>query len=293
MLKLLVIAAINYPTFMCIYSPYKLLASFLGGIFMLCKMVFFFLEITHISCGKNGNEGSTIAIKLIALLPTIVCFIVLLVIFAFTFIKYLRKRQFGKVEKNIQLASDHHVKHLKELIKSRNRFSIASPLKVAWYKKPYQKIRNIYQGTLQYSVIFLSLIAIILILFYYIFVGLVYLLAIIHDPIYNLLGGSKSDVVVNALANGLVNSYIISMVTTIVFYTWLLIDLLQTHENNLHRLFAGQFKEKVYTNLSARSLTFRSILFPGYFIAYMFWGCLLYTSPSPRDKRQSRMPSSA
>ena len=24
-----------------------------------------------------------------------------------------------------------------------------------------------------------------------------------------------------------------------------------------------------------------------------FWDCLLYTSPSPRDKRQSRMPSSA
>ena len=26
---------------------------------------------------------------------------------------------------------------------------------------------------------------------------------------------------------------------------------------------------------------------------YMFIHCLLYTSPSPRDKRQSRMPSSA
>ena len=25
----------------------------------------------------------------------------------------------------------------------------------------------------------------------------------------------------------------------------------------------------------------------------LFVGCLLYTSPSPRDKRQSRMPSSA
>ena len=25
----------------------------------------------------------------------------------------------------------------------------------------------------------------------------------------------------------------------------------------------------------------------------IFWICLLYTSPSPRDKRQSRMPSSA
>ena len=31
-------------------------------------------------------------------------------------------------------------------------------------------------------------------------------------------------------------------------------------------------------------------------LVYLFaslWGCLLYTSPSPRDKRQSRMPSSA
>ena len=27
--------------------------------------------------------------------------------------------------------------------------------------------------------------------------------------------------------------------------------------------------------------------------AYSFGSCLLYTSPSPRDKRQSRMPSSA
>ena len=25
----------------------------------------------------------------------------------------------------------------------------------------------------------------------------------------------------------------------------------------------------------------------------MFWSCLLYTSPSPRDKHRSRMPSSA
>ena len=28
-------------------------------------------------------------------------------------------------------------------------------------------------------------------------------------------------------------------------------------------------------------------------LATYFWHCLLYTSPSPRDKRQSRMPSSA
>ena len=28
-------------------------------------------------------------------------------------------------------------------------------------------------------------------------------------------------------------------------------------------------------------------------LGIFFWPCLLYTSPSPRDKRQSRMPSSA
>ena len=28
-------------------------------------------------------------------------------------------------------------------------------------------------------------------------------------------------------------------------------------------------------------------------VGQVLWNCLLYTSPSPRDKRQSRMPSSA
>ena len=30
-----------------------------------------------------------------------------------------------------------------------------------------------------------------------------------------------------------------------------------------------------------------------FFYMFRFYFCLLYTSPSPRDKRQSRMPSSA
>ena len=34
------------------------------------------------------------------------------------------------------------------------------------------------------------------------------------------------------------------------------------------------------------------LLFSNLILAYV-WICLLYTSPSPRDKRQSRMPSSA
>ena len=39
--------------------------------------------------------------------------------------------------------------------------------------------------------------------------------------------------------------------------------------------------------------TFKHILLPVYISAYRYKGCLLYTSPSPRDQRGSRMPSSA
>ena len=40
------------------------------------------------------------------------------------------------------------------------------------------------------------------------------------------------------------------------------------------------------------SAVFGSVL--GQIVLFGFsWACLLYTSPSPRDKRQSRMPSSA
>mgnify|MGYP003312908250 CR=1 FL=1 len=43
---------------------------------------------------------------------------------------------------------------------------------------------------------------------------------------------------------------------------------------------------------SAAILAFGSLLSPAY-SAGKDITCLLYTSPSPRDKRQSRMPSSA
>ena len=45
---------------------------------------------------------------------------------------------------------------------------------------------------------------------------------------------------------------------------------------------------------SVESLISNSLAVEGYeLITNIFEGCLLYTSPSPRDKRQSRMPSSA
>ena len=52
------------------------------------------------------------------------------------------------------------------------------------------------------------------------------------------------------------------------------------------------FKKEKYED--ARFLFERNIVFnPKDANSYLYLACLLYTSPSPRDKRQSRMPSSA
>ena len=45
----------------------------------------------------------------------------------------------------------------------------------------------------------------------------------------------------------------------------------------------------VYT----RGMVQRLLILVGLIVASLIYACLLYTSPSPRDKRQSRMPSSA
>ena len=50
----------------------------------------------------------------------------------------------------------------------------------------------------------------------------------------------------------------------------------------------------VTTPFNTFSLSFNvKQLYKEYSAGVMFLNCLLYTSPSPRDKRQSRMPSSA
>ena len=54
-------------------------------------------------------------------------------------------------------------------------------------------------------------------------------------------------------------------------------------------LSLSRSSEMVVTRASGRS-ALRSLTAP---LAVAFAICLLYTSPSPRDKRQSRMPSSA
>ena len=54
-------------------------------------------------------------------------------------------------------------------------------------------------------------------------------------------------------------------------------------------LFLGKDRERLPNKKEIINFIkdMRSIIFPGYF------SCLLYTSPSPRDPKTSRMPSSA
>ena len=62
-------------------------------------------------------------------------------------------------------------------------------------------------------------------------------------------------------------------------------------------LFSGRIPNVWYSNAYTRSgglSDYVKVKYPGYTKALSPWNCcLLYTSPSPRDKRQSRMPSSA
>ena len=75
----------------------------------------------------------------------------------------------------------------------------------------------------------------------------------------------------------------------------------ENHSEFIYKLLAtlvGVFGAAiVYTNLAGghvkalkRSLTGKG---SGLFVTSVYGGCLLYTSPSPRDQRGSRMPSSA
>ena len=61
---------------------------------------------------------------------------------------------------------------------------------------------------------------------------------------------------------------------------------LNTYPNIIH----GQLYSRRYTNLLKGEMLIIQLLEGD---VYRVRTCLLYTSPSPRDKRQSRMPSSA
>ena len=60
-----------------------------------------------------------------------------------------------------------------------------------------------------------------------------------------------------------------------------------------HRPLEGIFRKSLHELDNQRLMRMREKILPYSFSVTWVPGCLLYTSPSPRDKRQSRMPSSA
>ena len=65
---------------------------------------------------------------------------------------------------------------------------------------------------------------------------------------------------------------------------------LKLYTPSLHEKSLADFLATVCEDLGFRDIHTDDV---GNIIATKGSGCLLYTSPSPRDKRQSRMPSSA
>ena len=62
---------------------------------------------------------------------------------------------------------------------------------------------------------------------------------------------------------------------------------------SISEVFEDYIKDEKIKNAANKALNFFAITIPLITIFAVFKICLLYTSPSPRDMRRSRMPSSA
>ena len=101
--------------------------------------------------------------------------------------------------------------------------------------------------------------------------------------------------------NSIRNSWIIScpFLERIIFYrkltfSWLIITPVCLTISYGSDYLKNNIFELIFISLTA-SLLFPILLLIRQWLSwvYIYKRCLLYTSPSPRDKRQSRMPSSA
>ena len=86
--------------------------------------------------------------------------------------------------------------------------------------------------------------------------------------------------------------YQITKILIISFFSSILISLFL---NTRYIIFFKKFSKnkKILLNLFIYSISSLTLIFINYLLSLNGLTCLLYTSPSPRDAHESRMPSSA
>ena len=72
-----------------------------------------------------------------------------------------------------------------------------------------------------------------------------------------------------------------------------LLVMCELFDISLDDLVRGDLNSNKQESIKRKMNIWSLVMIIGFTLSSILIGCLLYTSPSPRDKRQSRMPSSA
>lgn len=259
LVDIVVIGVIDYPIFMCIAFPYRLLASSLGSSFILYKIVFLLLETIY----KEGCTTNDIVFENILVVPSLVCFLVLQVQFARNMVKCLRQRNYGKWDQATPIARENDFKHVERVLHRKK--SLKS--RVQFYVRPWRWLKSILFNEIQISTIFSSVALIILITYYNLIVKVTKVLI-------------NFDLIVPDMNPAIRNPFkailLVSMYFSVIVYILVLLKMIETYRIELKNVFARKDKHAELVNkLSPQRLIMDNILFPGYLVAYMAWGMIL------------------
>lgn len=268
-LNVLVAGLINYPTFACISSGQRYIGSLLGSLFTFWRLMAVILTGILVDCTKGDSKGVTITVNLIGDLPSIVCCSVLLAYFIRRCYKCAKRQpsHHGLVicnnadnkMLNLEFARKQQMRYVWELFRKTN-FNVNVIVGVPWYTRPVNALKKIFQSNFQYSTLFASSIAMILIAYYYLGVFSIYF--------YTTYFASLNGHVFFDCCFG------ISFVITACTYTVITLHFLYCHQRTMLSLYQGK-KEQI-RKVSTKTLIQYNILFPGYLVAYMTWGIIVF-----------------
>ena len=86
---------------------------------------------------------------------------------------------------------------------------------------------------------------------------------------------------------------VMMMMAVVAGCTAPIIGTVKNNNANMAKLSVGMTKAQVVETMGPAGQTAAYETKSGGVMEFLFYRCLLYTSPSPRDQRGSRMPSSA